>query len=74
MPRINFIALWMLLVPAAVAHGGACCLDDGTYVDLPEADFCDLIYAGIWQGELSSCETVECTNGACCVEDFESIC
>ena len=74
MPRIIFIAIWMLLLPAAVAHGGACCLDDGTCVDLPEADFCNLIYAGTWQGELSSCETVECTNGACCVEDFETIC
>ncbi|MDG2200749.1 MAG: hypothetical protein P8K80_06165 [Phycisphaerales bacterium] len=58
----------------SVLADGACCQDDGACVDLPDAQLCELIFSGIWQGDGTSCATVDCTTGACCIEDFESIC
>ena len=61
-------------VSASVLADGACCQDDGACVDLPDAQLCELIFSGTWQGDETSCATVDCTTGACCIEDFKYFC
>ena len=45
---------------------GACCWDnDGTWTCTQESEESCLARSGIWQGEGSSCEYVDCTRGCC---------
>ena len=65
----------MTLVAAIVpyAHGGACCFDNGTEcMDVPEL-MCNML-DGTWMGEATSCDSVDCDLGACCILDIEYVC
>jgi hypothetical protein len=56
-------------VPASPGPFGACCLGDGSCLDLPEAS-CDVL-EGMYQGTGTACAGVTCTPfGACCFPDM----
>jgi hypothetical protein len=56
-------------VPASPGPLGACCLGDGSCLDLPE-DSCEVL-GGMYQGTGTECASVTCTPfGACCFPDI----
>ena len=65
---IGLIALILILANSNTAQAdGACCLDNGSCLDLPSPLAC-LLADGQWMGEGTYCVEVQCI-GACCLPD-----
>jgi len=67
---LSLICLLATLGSARRADAGACCLADGSCLDLPSEALCDIL-DGMYEGDATTCATVTCVPfGACCAPDL----